>query len=60
MKAVIRVEEFKSRKTRKAREYVEKWLAARELIDLVKSGEVDVDEIEKKSLSLKKYRKFDY
>ncbi len=60
MKAVIRVEDFKSRKTRKAREYVEKWILARDLVNLVKSGEVDVDEIEKKSLSLKKYEKFDY
>ena len=60
MKAVIRVENFKSRKKLKAKEYIEKWLAARELVDLVKSGEVDVDEIKKKSLSLKKYKKFDY
>ncbi len=60
MKAVIRVENFRSRKTKKAREYIEKWLAARDLIDLVKSGEVDVDEIKERPLHLKKYGKLDH
>ncbi|AFN03753.1 hypothetical protein PFDSM3638_04805 [Pyrococcus furiosus DSM 3638] len=60
MKAVIRVENFKSRKTKKAKEYIEKWILAKDLINLVKSGEVDVNEIEKKPLKLRKYEKFDY
>lgn len=38
MKAVIRVENFKSRKTKKAKEYIEKWILAKDLINLVKSN----------------------
>ncbi|NJF24424.1 hypothetical protein [Thermococcus sp. Bubb.Bath] len=60
MKAVIKIRNFKGRRTSKVKEYVEKAILARDLIELVKSGEVDVDEIERKPLKLGRNEKFDY
>jgi hypothetical protein len=60
MKAVIKIKNFKGRRANKVKEYVEKAILARDLVELVKSGEVDVDEIERKPLKLGRNGEFNY
>lgn len=60
MKAIITIKSSKKLKKKKINTYLERILAAEDLVNLARSGEVNFDEIKKKPLKLRKPQEIDY